>query len=135
MQLMQEQGAAKSPSAALATCCPRQSSTSPQLRMKHLCASGRLSTRQVPARQAFITVHTDQHALQQVLGSPMQVESAHKTSKFICWAERLLDYDFMPEPSPECPHAALDLCWMTVSHFSEVLDCTSKNRDLQTVCC
>ncbi len=39
-------------------------------------------------------LHTDQHVLQQVLNSPTQAESAHKMSKFICWAERLTAYDF-----------------------------------------
>ncbi len=40
------------------------------------------------------TLHADQHALQQILASPSQVESKRKTSKFIRWAERLTAYDF-----------------------------------------
>ncbi len=40
------------------------------------------------------TLHTDQHALQQVLGSPTQAANKRKTSKFIRWAERLSAYDF-----------------------------------------
>ncbi len=39
-------------------------------------------------------LHTDQQALRHVLGSPMQVASKWKMSKFICWAERLSAYDF-----------------------------------------
>ncbi len=41
------------------------------------------------------TLHTDQHALQQVLGSPTQAANKCKTSKFIHWAECLSACDFM----------------------------------------
>ncbi len=41
------------------------------------------------------TLHTDQHALRQVLGSPTQAASKRKTSKFIHWAECLSAYNFM----------------------------------------
>ncbi len=40
------------------------------------------------------TLHTDQHALKQVLGSPSQAENTCKTSKFIRWVECLSAYDF-----------------------------------------
>ncbi len=40
------------------------------------------------------TLHTDQQALQQVLGSPTQAASKWKMSKFIRWAEHLSAYDF-----------------------------------------
>ncbi len=39
-------------------------------------------------------LHTDQHALKQVLGSLMQAENTCKMSKFIDWAEHLSAYDF-----------------------------------------
>ncbi len=39
-------------------------------------------------------LHTDQHALQQILRSPAKAESILKQSKFIRWAKRLSAYDF-----------------------------------------
>ncbi len=41
------------------------------------------------------TLHTEQHALQQILSSPAKAKSIWKTSKYLCWAERLSAHDFM----------------------------------------
>ncbi len=40
------------------------------------------------------TLHTNQHALRQLLTSPAKAESVHKASKYLCWAKHLSMYDF-----------------------------------------
>ncbi len=40
------------------------------------------------------TLHTDQHALRQLLTSPAKAEGVRKASKYIRWAEHLSAYDF-----------------------------------------
>ncbi len=101
------------------------------------------------------TLHTDQHALKQVLGSPTQAENTRKTSKFIRWAERLSAYDFtiayrpgsenlVPDalsrlPQPSSGPAVDDgfttrLISQIRPHgisFSEVQECTRQDLDLQ----
>ncbi len=104
------------------------------------------------------TLHTDQHALRQILGSPLQAESKRNTSKSICWAERLAAYDFMlvyrpgkdnsvPDmlshlPLPSTGDALADgytdclisqICPHGIS-FTEVQQCTTADTMLQSVC-